>query len=318
MPNDFWVRAGINAKQPVWGFAGGIQVMLWPHGSEGGKGGPRGLLRINYPILDGGKRHGLVNYIAVEPIVGGRRGFSELEKSASDGKRGKRIAPASKGERGPDLWPGDVAGTGANETLSVPLAVERFDNGAEPLVDLIFTRSRPDEVALRLRAAPTSAPMEFCVVTATMGNYERLRLLWLQGGALHARQVWPDYDGDHFAPNKYFSLERLPRAGDGSVLVAATTDEPDPAKEPADPRAPHWHWRGTGGPVTQYWRKPPGAFRPDLRARVNARRVYWASTVPIPNGIAYENFDLMERFYDGQRFRFGLTSRTPKQLGVAR
>lgn len=311
---DFWTRAGVNSQQDVWGFVRGIQVMLWPHGSEGGgEGGPRGLLRVNYPILDGGRRHGLVNFIAVEPIVAGRRGFSELEKSARDGKPGKRIVPLP-GERA-----GTLAGPGNDETLTVPLAIERFENGAEPLVTLVFTRSRPDEVELRLYAALKSAPMEFCVVTATMGNYARLRLLWLRdSGPLAARTVWPDYTGDAFADNRYLPLDRLPRAGDGSVLVAATTDEVDPAREPADARAPGWRWRGTTGPLTQYWRKPAGAFKPDLAARVNARRVYWGTSVPIPNGLSYENFDLVERFYEGQRFFFGITPRPPRQLGVAR
>lgn len=308
----FWIRHGLNAKPLVWGFARGLQVMLWPHGSEGGVGGPRGLLRVNYPILDSGKRHGLVNFIAVEPIVAGRRGFSELEKSDRDGKPGKHIAPLS------DQPSGALSRRDGDETLSVSLCVERFENGAEPRVTLVFTRSRPDEVELRVDAAPGSAPMEYCVVTATMGNYERLRLLWLKEGPVHVRQVWPDYRGDAFAEDRHFPLERLPQVKDGSILVAATTDEADPAGEPADPRAPGWRWRGTTGPLTQYWRKPPGTFRPDLAARVNARRVYWASTVPIPHGLSYENFDLMERFHAGQRFIFGITLRTPKQLGVAR
>ena len=310
--DTFWVRPETAEAPPRWGAANGVQVMLWPHGSEGGDGGPRGLLRVNYPILDGGKRHGLVNFIAVEPIVAGRRGYSELERSARDGKPGKWIEPL------PGQHAGVLAGAGARQTLRVPLAVERFENGAEPLVALVFTRGRPDEVELRLHAAPNSAPMEFCIVTATMGNYGRLRRLWLRDGPLDARTVWPDYAGEHFAPDKQFPLERLPRTADGSVLVAATTDEADPAREPADPRAPGWRWRGTTGPLTQYWRKPPGAFRPDLAARVNARAVYWAGRVPIPNGLSYENFDLTERFYPGQRFVFGLTPRPPQKLGVAR
>ena len=38
---------------------------------------------------------------------------------------------------------------------------------------------------------------------------------------------------------------------------------------------------------------------------------------PIPGGIAFENFELRERFYDGQRFVFGITPKTPEELGLA-
>ena len=49
---------------------------------------------------------------------------------------------------------------------------------------------------------------------------------------------------------------------------------------------------------------------------VGRRRVrYWRSRHPIPGGIAFENFELRERFHDGQRSVFGITRRTPGELG---
>jgi hypothetical protein len=67
--------------------------------------------------------------------------------------------------------------------------------------------------------------------------------------------------------------------------------------------------------VTQYWRKPTDKRRPDnVKVRVNGRRLYWATHNPIPGGLAYENFDLLEPFYEGQTFQFGITRRLPAEL----
>jgi hypothetical protein len=52
----------------------------------------------------------------------------------------------------------------------------------------------------------------------------------------------------------------------------------------------------------------------DLKVRVNGRRLYWATHNPIPGGIAYENFDLVQPYCEGQTFIFGLTRLTPKEV----
>ncbi len=83
-----WIRPGITTNQPVWGCRGGL---LWAVPSAGFRPvEPRGLIRLGYPVLAGGQ-YDLVNFIAIEPIVQGRRGFSELEHSQLDGLAGKRI-----------------------------------------------------------------------------------------------------------------------------------------------------------------------------------------------------------------------------------
>jgi hypothetical protein len=51
---------------------------------------------------------------------------------------------------------------------------------------------------------------------------------------------------------------------------------------------------------------------------VNARFTYWRSSKPVPGGIAFENFELQERFYNAQKFIFGITPRTPQELGLER
>ena len=64
-----WIRAGVNTDRPVWGLRGGLQFAIFPGSFTGGDGGPRGLIRIGYPTLAGGK-YDLINFIAVEPVVG--------------------------------------------------------------------------------------------------------------------------------------------------------------------------------------------------------------------------------------------------------
>ena len=78
-----WVRpAEGEASQPVWGVKGGMRVGLWP------TGGPRGLIRIYAPYL-GHPPLRMINFVAVEPVVGRARGLSELEHSTLDGTRGR-------------------------------------------------------------------------------------------------------------------------------------------------------------------------------------------------------------------------------------
>jgi hypothetical protein len=64
------------------------------------------------------------------------------------------------------------------------------------------------------------------------------------------------------------------------------------------------------------WGIPAGKTpRDDLHVAVNGRYTYWRTRQPIPGGIAFENFELRERFHQGQRFVFGLTRKTPRELG---
>jgi hypothetical protein len=68
--------------------------------------------------------------------------------------------------------------------------------------------------------------------------------------------------------------------------------------------------------VTQYWKKPRGTFREDLHVAVNARATYWQTMQPIPGGVAFENFEMRERFYEGQEFVFGIMARIPEEFGL--
>jgi hypothetical protein len=41
-----------------------------------------------------------------------------------------------------------------------------------------------------------------------------------------------------------------------------------------------------------------------LRVLVNGRAAYWASESPIPGGVAYENFEIIEPFAEGREAVF--------------
>ena len=78
-PKNQWIRPSQEGRL-IWGIKGGIVLAVWPSGFQAkGMGGPRGLFRVGY------ERDGkmiLVNFIAVEPVVADKRGFSELELSS--------------------------------------------------------------------------------------------------------------------------------------------------------------------------------------------------------------------------------------------
>jgi len=314
-----WVRAGLNTNQPMWGVRGGL---LWalPPGGFRGSGGPRGLIRLGYPIATNGGYH-LINFVAVEPVVNGRRGLSELEFSALDHTRGKRIWAVGEtnraaGEQPPTLAHGKLSRPSPDvEQLEVVVRVEPFDNGAR--VRLVATQrsDAPDEVQLAVYAEPGSAPLDYCILTATMGNLARTRLLWLKDEVVSSLQLYPDYKGEHFATPRVYPLDRLTRTSSGDVLAAVTTDEDDPAAVYPFPGRRRWYYGGCR--VTQYWKKPCGGPGDDLQVAVNARHTYWQTRQPIPGGVAFENFELRERFHEGQVFTFGITRKTPAQLGLA-
>jgi hypothetical protein len=336
-PTPDWLRgrsnplqsAWFNLLQPAWGLHGGLVYAILPGISKGPSSqpsnntaappaansatAPRGLIRLFSPVLDGG-RYDLVNFIAVEPVVGGKRGLSELELSRLDGVPGKRIW-ASGGA--PPQMPGQAGRLTKRqsgvEELEVVLRVERFDNGAHVYLVATQFSNAPDEIRFTIHREPDSAPIQFCVLTATMGNKARTRLLWLKGEVVNSRQSYPIYHDLGFAAERIFPFARLFHTPEGGVLVAVTNDEQNPAAVFPFPGTRLWYYGGAK--VTQYWRKPLGTFRGDLAAAVNGRYVYWRSKQPVPGGIAYENFELREPFSEGQCFVFGITRRTPAELG---
>jgi hypothetical protein len=307
-----WVRpAAEGPAQPIWGHAHGLRIGLAP------LPGPRGLLRVYTPYL-GHPEGRMINFLAVEPIVVGQRerGFSELERSELDRTRGKRFwsleRPEDVAPRRPEFPArGSIRRNGSVEELSVYIQIEPFRNGAHVYLRLTFLADRPYEVKIATFAHPDSAPLDFCIVTATMGNYARLRRLHLGNRVVTASELWPHFQGPGFAPHRSFPLRELFRDRASGVWVAAMPDEADPSRAPYAPGTPKgWQYEGKVG--TQYWRceQPP----PDLRAQVNGRTEYWATRSPIPGGISFENLELVCGFRQGQEFWFGVTPCTAEEL----
>ncbi len=310
-----WVRPGITTNQFVCGIRGGLLWAIPPAGFRGGE--PRGLIRFGYPVL-ADHSYDLINFIAIEPIVGRNRGFSELERSQLDGVQGKRIWADTGGTRLTNgLAPGQLRKRpDGQEELQVDLCIEKFENGAHVRLNLLQRSDRPDEIQLSVFREPDSAALEYCILTATMGNMARTRRLWLKDEVVSSLKVYADYKDKGFAPHKQYPLSRLYRTSEGRVLVTVTNDEEDPASAYPFPNSRLWHYAGCK--VTQYWAKDPGTFRDDLQVVVNGRFTYWQSSRPVPGGVAFENFELRERFYDGQKFVFGITRKTPQELGFSK
>lgn len=299
-----WLRpTGDASSEPRWGHPGGIQIGIAPIP------GPRGLLRVFTPYLDH-PRERLVNFIAVEPIVRGmsERGLSELEPSTVDpGERGKRFWSADSSDlaervSGGPPSRGAIDTVDGVETLTVWIGVERFDSGADVRVRVRFRADRPHEVELAGFANEASAPLSHLILTATMGNWARLRNLHLADRVVTPAALWPDLSGTGFAEHARFPLDALARDGEAAI-VSATGDEQDPwsVEYSADTAE---HWRFLGRKTVQSWRVDDP--HPDLEALVNARWSYWASASPIPGGPAYENVEVVEPFRQGAALRFSV------------
>lgn len=309
--DGFIVPAPGDASEPVWDVKDGISVGLWP------TGGPRGLLRIYAPYL-GQRRLRTLNFIAVEPVAGGKRGYSELEHSDLDDADGKAMWTGDEMADAPEPrapWQpaaGKRFRIGQANALTFYVFVEAFKNGAHPVVQVTLRDDRPYEVSLKVFAAKDSAPMKSCVLTATMGNYQRLRKLWLKDEIQTPSKVWPDYKDEwKFAPSRDWPLDKM-QVTAGEAIVAATSSEEDPASAGYAEDVPKG-WRFEGKPATQYWRT---AAVKGLVVRVNARRVYWGDKGAIPGGPAFENFELVAPFSAGQEFVFGATPDPPEKLGL--
>ena len=306
--DGIWIRPSQTfPAQPVWGHAEGLRVGLWP------LSGPRGLLRIYTPYL-GHEGTRMINYIAVEPVLRGQvsRSFSEMEISQHDDEQGLRFWSADHPMEPSSTDPtcpaqGVITHEDEAEILTVYVLIEPYRSGAHVYLRLRFRSDRPYEVGLATFTHSGSAEPSFCILTATMGNYARLRTLHLTDEAVDAKDLWPRFSvagsDSGFAQHVFYPLSDLIRTSDGGVTVAATPNEADPTNAKYEPGTP-WHWRYTGEVATQYWRHEDP--HPQLHASVNGRTIYWGTQSLIPGGVAFENFELIEPFLEGSEFWFGI------------
>ncbi|MFV0268681.1 MAG: hypothetical protein ACK5HT_16270 [Draconibacterium sp.] len=290
---------------PVWGHVNGIQVGLAP------LPGPRGLLRIYTPYL-GLERAEVMNFIALEPIPKGNenRGLSELEMSSIDkGKRGKRFWSSNESTAVIPLnedFParGLVENINGEETLTLYIFSEPFDNGARVYVRLRFFESRPYEFSITTYTYEGSVDLDYFITTATMGNKARLRTLYLKDGQKSALEIWPEYEDIHFTPHQHFTQKEMIKDKNGRAYFMSKPKEKDYSKAVYAPGT-SGHWQYHGKAATQYWIKEKP--NKNLKGLVNGRFAYWASDDPIPGGIAFENFEMKEPFQNGATFFFGIS-----------
>lgn len=308
--NGIWVQPAQGSKaQPVWGFADGIQIGIAP------LPGPRGLIRIYTSYLHHNEFE-VMNFIAFEPIdkATGTRGLSELEPSGLDNVNGKRFWSGNTSEAPsfPDKYypaAGTIGQKDGRQTLTVYIFCEKFHNGADVYVRVRFTEGNPYEFEITGYTNEGSVELNELILTATMGNKARLRELYLADGKIkRSTEMWPDYRDIRFTQHDHTPLNEMITDASGGVWLIASPDENNPASaEMAPGTSSNWTYRGRK--ATQYWYCPD----PDngLKGVVNGRYVYWAGNSPIPGGISFENFELVEPFKQGRSYIFGITPESP-------
>lgn len=309
-----WIRPQKPGDPLVWGRRDGI-VFGIP--SEGGMGGPRGLIEVGI-VSPTTHKPQLMNFIATEPVVAlpddpNKKGFSELEQSQLDpGKEGKRLWVDATQDK--NAYRGKlrmIHEHGATfERLSVPIEVERFSvNNAKVHLVASVDSNRPGEVRFEVFADKDSAKVKELTLTATMGNFERLRLIWLKGKVLDSRKLAEAYKETGFAADsEKYPVSDMLRTAKGDPIVYASSSEADPQS------ATQAFWKYPLPKLTQYWTLPASDVQPDLRLRINERDVYWGSKKHVFGGIAFENFELRESYVSGQTFIFGISRKEPWQI----
>ena len=329
-----WIRPDNEKSPPVWGIHNGIVVSIWPatvdKGGPGAEGGPRGLIRVGYE--HGGMVY-LINYIAVEPVVKGDMEFSEVSPSRVDNKWGKLFWAAADttstsffpyaNTKGiithPDIQHPDV------EELSFYIFMEQFLDGAHPYLKLSIRSDKPGELGLQIFNRDNSAVMERCALTATMGNYSRLRLLYLKDKVIDSRKLFAGYNDIEFAEKDPYPADQLLHSKDGGYVACAESNETfnELASWPQQPAyLKAWGWRYRPFfKLTQYWRAEAADYDPSLQVRVNGRAKYWGGEstdrskyIDVPGGPAFENFEMRENYKPGQKFYFGLTQQSAQEF----
>jgi hypothetical protein len=313
-----WIRPSKPGDPLIWGRKDGIVFGL---PSEGGLPGPRGLIRVGVISTKTGLPE-LLNFIAIEPVVTGRgnRGdrmaFSELEPSRMDpGLSGKRlwVVPDDSSEQLGGSFSVLRDGPKLIEKLTVRIEVEPFKaNRAHVYLVASIESNHPEEIRMAVYRYDDSPKIAELTLSATMGNYERLRWLWLKDRVIDSRELYRGYRGEDFAEHGTYPLQEMLRSADGGAIVFCTSNEADPQLNPDFVAKDHWRYRLRR--LTQYWRVSASDIEPDLRVRVNGRRVYWNSQAAVSGGIAFENFEVRQRYKPGQVFIFGAVNREPWEI----
>lgn len=259
-----------------------------------------------------------MNFIALEPIVKGseHRSFSELEQSELDHVQGKRFWSANdtlnnQPKQENDCATGIVEMVNGVETLTLYVFSEPFESGAKVYVRIRFYENKSYEIELTSYAMEDSVPLDNFVLTATMGNFARLRNLYVKDNIKSALNIWLDHQGTNFTEHDYTQSSQMLTDKSGSVYFVAAPNEDNPidatyAKDTED----HWKYKGTK--AIQYWKKMNPTD--SLKGLVNGRFTYWASASAIPGGVAIENFEFKEHFKNGAVYGYGISPLLPNDF----
>lgn len=332
--SSIWIRPGNVKEAPSWGIKNGITISLWPASAEkinaAGDGGPRGLLRIGYNYM--GTNY-LINFIAIEPVVNGNMEFSEVSPSLVDGKWGKFMWAADSINNNYFSGYANTRGTISHpdslhaeiEELSFYIFIEKFINGAHPYLKISIRGDDPNELCFQIFNEDNSAVMERCALTATMGNYSRLRLLYLKNQIINSKNLFKGYNDIDFIEKQPYTYKEMLQTKKGDYIVFAESDEDLSQlsawlRQPAYLKNSGWRYRPFYK-LTQYWRKAVNDADSTLLLRVNGRKKYWAKEstdakdyINIPGGAAFENFELRDKYHSGEKFYFGLSIKSAKEL----
>lgn len=307
--SDQWIMPDSDEDMPVWGIKKGIVLGIYPSRLSFGdiSGGPRGLFRVGFES-NGTLR--FVNFMAVHPVNESKGKFvsagSELEKSPSDNRRGIRFYPypvdylqnPKRYHSTPSIdLAAEILKEDGRQILQWGIKTEAFENGVEAFFVFRIDEHRFNEIQIESYILKGEKKVKYLVLSATFGNITRLRNLYLKDEIVFAPELYKGKYGKGFAPRKFFDLEHWPVDSEGDSLFIAGPDEYQPWKV-----KPYPHKQK----LLQYFRKEKGATVSDIRGLVNGREKYWHSIKTIPGGVAFENFAIVERFYQGQRFSFGI------------
>jgi hypothetical protein len=158
---------------------------------------------------------------------------------------------------------------------------EKFLNRAHPHLKVTIRADKSNEIGLQIFNQEDKAPMQQCPLTATMGNYSRIRLLHLKNKIVDSRKLYEGFDGIHFVEKKPYPVNKLIKTKKGYYITLATMSESfsELASWAQDSSyLPNQWWRYRPPfKVTQYW-KTKASDRSDssLRVRVNGRAKYWS------------------------------------------
>ena len=304
---------GIAKDMPIWGMRDGLRISIVK------TRGPQGLIRLHAPYLSIPDTR-VINFISIEPSVRGpegggaeERGQSEMEPSRfRKGEQGLSFFASNtkKSYKSEGLPPTGVLSKDG-QRLHIFIHTEPLKNGARPVVEIIFHKQFPKTIELRTYAAAKSKQMEFCTLSATMGNLTILRRLRVEVGVAHAEKMWASEEPDpmRFYTWRHWTYDQCMKLPDGRPYAYAFSNFTDAAKIPYGPKLRGKYWHYTGTMTGQFW---CGEADPETTIGVNARDRYWKSLQPIPGGPSFENYEMRAPYKSGRRFWFGIIEASPQ------